>query len=783
MRTVLSVPSFLILAAFCGTAAAETEDTTTVAPIEVVGTTPLDAGGARIDRLPAAASVLRVEDLARAGPASTLRALDERLGGVSLDQAQANPFQPSLIYRGFEASPLAGNAQGLAVYLGGVRFNQAFGDTVNWDLVPDVAVQRVELVGSNPAFGLNALGGALSVRLKDGFSTPGLRGELAGGSFGRQQGSAEVAGQSGAFGVYGAVSMLHDDGWRDYSPSRLRHGYADFAWKDGPAEVHLSLLGADNDLIGNGPAPVELLAFRRASVFTYPDETHNRFGRAALTGAYAPGGDWSAQGSAYLAGFRQRSANGDAAEVAPCDGRTTLLCLEGEDEPLTDETGAFVPNFVTGSPYAATVSRFRRGGPYALLNHGATHTESYGAAVQASQSADLRGRPNRLVVGASFDGARTRFAAGSTLGALGVDRGFVGPGIELDLAGGEIGPVAVHATRGDWGVFLSDSLDLTEAVTLTVSGRFNAAEVRLRDRIGTALNGHHTYRRFNPAAGLTWQIAPEVSVYAGYAAASRAPTPAEFSCADPEAPCSLTNFFVSDPDLKQVTAETVEAGVRGSQAVAGAQLAWRAGVYRSDAHQDIQLVASDTNGRGYFVNVGRTRRQGVEAGLTLTGERFSLFADYAFTRATYRTGFTLAAGSNPAFDNGADPMVVSKGDRRPGVPAHNFKLGLDVTPIPALTFGIDGQWTSGRYFQGDEANLNPKTSSYAVANLHAEYRVTERLEVFGQVTNATGSRYATFGTYAPLDAAPVLEAPSLTDPSSVSPGAPRAGYVGLRFRF
>ena len=91
------------------------------------------------------------------------------------------------------------------------------------------------------------------MRLKDGFSTPGLRGELAGGSFGRQQGSAEVAGQSGAFGVYGAVSMLHDDGWRDYSPSRLRQGYADVAWKDGPAEVHLSLLAADNDLTGSAP--------------------------------------------------------------------------------------------------------------------------------------------------------------------------------------------------------------------------------------------------------------------------------------------------------------------------------------------------------------------------------------------------------------------------------------------------------------------------------------------------------------------------------------------------
>src|SRR6185436_5287241 len=202
MRFIRSVPLLLFLAAAPGSAAEVEADAavTTVTPLDVVAATPLDTSGQSIDRLPSAASVLSTDDLVRAGPASTLRALDERLGGVSLDQAQANPFQPSLIYRGFEASPLAGNAQGLAVYVGGVRFNQPFGDTVDWDLIPDAAVSRLELVGSNPAFGLNALGGALSVRLKDAFEAPGGRIELSGGSFGRQQGSAEFAAQDGALG-------------------------------------------------------------------------------------------------------------------------------------------------------------------------------------------------------------------------------------------------------------------------------------------------------------------------------------------------------------------------------------------------------------------------------------------------------------------------------------------------------------------------------------------------------------------------------------------------------
>ena len=77
------------------------------------------------------------------------------------------------------------------------------------------------------------------------------------------------------------------------------------------------------------------------------------------------------------------------------------------------------------------------------------------------------------------------------------------------------------------------------------------------------MDGRHEFSRFNPAAGLTWRFAEGATAYAGYSEANRAPSPAELSCADPLAPCSLTNFFVGDPPLKQVKARTVEAGVRG----------------------------------------------------------------------------------------------------------------------------------------------------------------------------------------------------------------------------
>ena len=110
-----------------------------------------------------------------------LGSLNQQVSGITLDSASGNPYQPTLFYHGFAASPLQGTPQGLAVYINGVQFNQPFGDTVDWDLIPNIAIDRINLEGSNPVFGLNALGGSVNVQLKNGFTWQGFETSLSGG--------------------------------------------------------------------------------------------------------------------------------------------------------------------------------------------------------------------------------------------------------------------------------------------------------------------------------------------------------------------------------------------------------------------------------------------------------------------------------------------------------------------------------------------------------------------------------------------------------------------------
>ena len=100
--------------------------------------------------------------------------MNRRFTSVFVNEIQGNPFQPDINYRGYTASPLLGTPQGLSVYVDGVRLNQPFGDIVSWDLIPRAAIASTTLIpGSNPLFGLNTLGGALSVQTKNGRSDPG----------------------------------------------------------------------------------------------------------------------------------------------------------------------------------------------------------------------------------------------------------------------------------------------------------------------------------------------------------------------------------------------------------------------------------------------------------------------------------------------------------------------------------------------------------------------------------------------------------------------------------
>jgi iron complex outermembrane receptor protein len=736
-----------------------------LAEVETVVVTATALPGASLDpdQIPTDVQTLSSSDLTRLGAASALRALSTQTAGVTLADAQDNPFQPNLFYRGFEASPLAGDAQGLAVYVDGVRVNQPFGDVVNWDLIPDIAIDRLTLEGSNPVFGLNAIGGSIAVKLKDGFRWQGAEAEALGGSYGRVASSVQYGQSDGETSVFAAGTLLDDGGWRDHSPSHLAQGFADLGWRGHDMEVHLDVIGAANALTGNGPSPVQLLAVDRSAVFTFPDQTDNRYLLGNLHGSAQLDAGLSLQVNFYLSRFHQRTLNGDASDAEPCNSRE--LCLD-DGTVLLDRAGNPIPDFLTS-------------GTYAQLNVTSTDTLGFGGSLQATYQQPLLTLDNRLVAGIAYDAGRTDFGAGSELGALTIQRGFSRPGIEIDTANGEIGPVSVASDNDDYGLYVSDIFSVTRSLSLSLSARLNDANIAVHDKLGNALNGTHNFLHLNPAVGLTYRLSWGATLYAGYADANRAPTPAEFSCASANAPCSLTNFFVADPPLKQVVAHTFEAGARGAVQEGGVALHWHAGLYRVEADDDIMFAASSVIGRGFFRNIGGTRRQGAELSADISDGPWMASLGYAYTDATFRSFLTLESPDNPHADPN-DEIHVAPGDSLPSVPKNSAKMTVAYRPNEAWEISLSSRYADGQYLRGDESNLNPQTSHYFVLGASLKYRVDRHLELFAQIENLLDAKYATFGTFSPVTDVPILQVPNATDPRSLSPGAPLSAYGGFR---
>jgi outer membrane receptor protein involved in Fe transport len=738
--------------------------------ITVIGTSPLLGSGVDRNRIPVDTQVLDSASITREGAPDVLHALNTEVAGIVLDSASGNPYQPSLFYNGFEVSPLQGTSQGIAVYVNGLRFNQPFGDTVNWDLLPDIAISKINVEGSNPLFGLNALGGSFNVALKDGFTYSGGQADISGGAFGTVQGDLQYGIQSGDQAFYVAGSVIHQDGWRDLQSTDIQNIFTDWGIKHDNVELHLDLTAANSGINGPGTAPIELLNADSRAQFTAPNAIFNRYIQAGFRANVDISDTLSVQGQAYYDYFQQRVVNGNSPNDTPCDDGSNLLC-QGPGMPSTTRGGAPIPAFLGNNAF------------YSELDTNTTNTNAYGAAGQVTDTGDLFGFKNHLVAGASFDGAETEFSATAFIGGLTtLTRIYIGPGEVIDEPGNNV-PVRVAISDANAGGFASDTLNLTSALALTVSGRFNFAEINLQDQGGGDLTGNHAYARFNPAAGLTYTAAPWLTAYAGYAEANRAPTPAELSCAGPENSCSLANFFVGDPDLKQVVAHTVEAGLRGHVDVADdARLGYDLSLFHTDSDDDIVFINSVTLNRAFFANVGQTRRQGGSARVDLKLPRISSYVSYTYTDATYQTGYVESGGSNPAADVNGN-ITIHPGDALPGVPHSVIKFGIDGVITKAWHAGIDGQYQGAQYLFGDEANLTPRLPGYFVMNLHSTYDVTRWFELFANAQNVLDRRYYTYGTFAPTNSVFLAQAPNATNPRSFSLAAPLGFFGGVRVKF
>jgi outer membrane receptor protein involved in Fe transport len=743
--------------------------------IDVFATTPLSGTGVDIDKVPAGVTVIDARQIEQARSPSVVKALSQQTPSVTVNEVAGNPFQPDVEFRGFDASPVSGTPQGLAVYQNGVRINEAFGDTVNWDLIPTAAVRSIDVISNNPAFGLNALGGALSVQMKDGFTFQGTAIDVMGGSYGRIQSSLQWGKQVGDYAVYGALEAVHDNGYRESSPSLIRRFYGDVGYKGDSAELHLDIGAADNRFGATATAPVELLQQSWGNVYTTPQSSQNQVGylNAAATVNATP--TWTLQGAAHVRAFSQSTVDGNSTDAAPCAADPALLCFNGA-APANGADGAQLAN-----PFAP-------GATLGEIDRTRTRTTSVGATLQATNTDPLWGHENRFVLGGSLDYGVTNFSASAELGVIQPDFGVAGSGMFLGPSGAPVsdGPVLLRTTNLYSGLYALDTFDVSKDFSLSGGGRLNVADIALQDQLGGALTGAATYTRFNPMIGATYRIASALTAYAGYSEANRAPTPLELGCADPAHPCILASFLVSDPPLKQVVARTLEAGLRGSHDL-GADVGafgWKLGVFHTDDQDDIFNVPSpDQQGFGYFRNVGATRRQGVEAEVNFKSDKLTAYASYAFVDATFRNALTLS--SNSPFADASGNIQVAPGDQIPAIPRHRIKLGAEYALTSDIRIGADVIGVGSQYFVGDESNQAEKLPAYAVVNAGASYQINKTLQVYARVENVLNNRYYTYGTFFDTGAIPNFGAGGapFADPRSVSPAQPRSFYAGMRATF
>ena len=775
-----------------------------------------------IDKVPAGISVINANQIERVASPSITEAINTYVPSATINEALGNALATDLQYRGFSASPLNGTPQGLAIYQNGVRLNEVFGDSMNWDLIPQIAIADIVLMSNNPAYGLNALGGAVNVIMKDGFTFQGATVDTRFGSFGHKEVAAEAGQKWGNWATYIAGDWIDDNGWRDLSPAEAKRVYADLGVKGSGSEFHLSYTFADTFLGVVGPTPLDLLDERRANVFTNPQSFDNRMQMVNLTGSVSVTDQLKVSGNAYYRGFRQRRPDGNVSEAIACDPsgpNAGLLCLEEPDDVLFGRraNGAIVnvpiaslPNgdqTVLGGNDRVTVDSF-----------------SFGGALQAVSKAHLFDRPNQFLVGASVDLGRAHVTSQSELGVLDPRTLAVsGLGIIIDQSLNpdlsanniDVTPVDLIARTQYYGVYFMNTLDVTERLAVTLGGRYNLANIKLEDQLGDDLNGDHTFQRFNPLLGATYKLAPGLSAYAGYSESNRAPTPAELACADPQRPCLLENFLVSDPPLKQVVGRTVEAGLRGEIAAGYAgrdalgaprtnTIGWSVGYFRTLLSDDILTVASPIQGRGFFINGGETLREGVEAAVNYRSDRLFMYASYAFVDATFRNALEIASPDAPVgvpcstfvpadpADEVPNCARVRPGDHIPSIPSHRFKVGFDYWVTPQWRIGGDVIAVSNQFFRGDEGNDDRPLPGYAVVNLRTGYKLTDNIEIYGLAKNLFNKDYATFGTYFDTEALRNVAGDAvgvgrtgtvLENPRMVTPAAPLTLYGGVKVRF
>ena len=717
-----------LAAAMAAHAAAGAAEPALMATVEIVGTAPIAGLGIERKLLPYVVQAASGERIGQAHTANLADYLARSFNGINVNEISGSPFQNDVTYRGFRASPVLGTAQGISVYLDGVRVNEPFGDVVNWDMLPESALASVQLVpGSNPVYGLNTLGGALALSGKSGASHPGTEAELSVTDAGRRRFDlAHGAGRAGGWHSFIGATLFDDQGWRAHSQGKLGNVYL----KLGAGGWNVALRGGRSRLRGNGLLPDAMAALDRRASYTFPDETRNRLLQATFNASHRFDDATEVSALVYARSSLRDTVNGD---------------VEDDDD-----------------------------GPQGVFNTTSTRQGGQGASVLLG----LRRARHRIELGATFDRSSVRFAQFEQDGLL-TDAREILPDLDAERAPASSVTGSAYAA----GFFASDTWNAAPGVHLTASVRYSHARVgnTLTSERGVQPHEQFTYKRFNPSLGVALDAGAGWTLTANAAQGNRVPTVIELGCADPAQPCRLPVGLQSDPYLKQVVSRTIEVGARYQ---AGAR-SGAVSLYRTGNRDDILFLSSGLSRQGYFSNVDRTRHQGLDLAARTSAGRLALNLGYSYLAATYDAPAVLFTGVRTVqVARGTLIAGLPRHTLKLGVewkPGGRLTLGADAQAFSSI--GTQGNE------DGLLADLEPgvaaqrgdvRVAGHGLLSVRASWEIAARWELYARLNNVLDRRYASFGALGRnLFAADGEQG----NARFVAPGAPRILAFGVRYRY
>ena len=613
------------------------EETLTTGTIDVTTVAPLPGIGVDVNILPSNVQVIKMDDVSEQPGISFADYLVNNAPAVTLNEVGGNPWQPEIRFRGYTAGSILGNEQGISVYVDGVRQNQPFSDVVLWDTLPQFAFSGSQVVpGSNPIYGLNTLGGAVAFQTKNGHMFDKTKLSFTKGSWGREISLVEHGGVSGNYDYYAGYQYTTEDGWRDYSPSHLNQYFAKVGWEDEASRLEVSYTGADTKLIGNGLAPKYLLGSDNEGVNTVPDETENLFGQLNLALTHFFDDDTMISSNAYWKRSDRNTWNGDAEIELDADN----LALSGTTYNNGDD--------------AVTLFRFTEDEIDEIEGENRktkTRQDLYGWSGQLTLSQPLMGFNNHFITGVNIETSLVKFTQDEYEGATMLPTRQL-----VDGTGEYENNTDLQGRTNTFGVYAVDTFSIDDNWHVTGGLRYNYQEVDNTDKRSAeaqeegSLTERQSWARVNPTIGLTYKYSNNFSTYASYSESNRAPTSIELGCSNPAIACQLPTQMADDPPLDDVVAKTYEWGYRGQTQY----LTYSGSVYSQMNHDDLQFINTNAqNGLGYFDNVGKTSRKGLDmtiGGKTILGmagtEGFSWTASYGYMKAEYESDFTLVSDAN-----------------------------------------------------------------------------------------------------------------------------------------